>query len=504
VNNTTYYYSTDFNEKLGLGVVSLIPDMEIQQTITKFKILSIFGLVGTFLITFFLSLILSQKLITPLKGLTNKILLVKEGNLDISTKMEKSDEIGDLANSFDKMRLNLKESFNKLNLFISDLKLINKSSSTILTSRSIGDLSKSYLTQIATVFNSDYVSISISEPELFFDWAIQGYFKKIEIKNDLHKASLYGNEFSTVITIPILIKENLTVIINIIKNKPNYYIYERIETAEILSSQYIVGLEALRLYEEEQNKRLIQHDLQNAKIIQNAIFPIDHFTNDFSVLITITNLPTNLSGDWLNFYKMDNNELQFLVGDVTGHGVAASLLTSTVHTFFNIQSRGLIPELINDLPKTLQELNSIVCQSKDHLNMTLLLAKLNFEKKNIEICNAGHNHAILFRRNANGDIKTVSLSNLNTRIGEFGSEFSSTNYDIESGDKILFYTDGIIEWNNENGREWGKKNLVKMISKNIDLNNKNIIKTVLSHLDSHMINRNSMDDDLTISLVSIL
>jgi len=504
INKKRYFYASSFNKKVGFGILILKPDSNIQQTINRFKLIAVGGLFGTFIISFLLSLILSSKLIRPLKNLTKKIIQVKEGNLDISTKTDKYDEIGTLANSFDSMRLNLKKSFSKLNLFISDLKFINRSSDKILVARSMDNLIKSYLENIAEVFSADLVFIKIynAMENSQFDWSADGTDNTLNMDALTEETGLINSMTKSLIVTPIVLNGEDLGIIVIIKQKGDFYDKNRLETSEILANQIAVGLESLRLYKEEKDKLLIEHDLKNAKVVQDAIYPDKKFNDEKISIDYYYESADDLSGDWLQFYDIGNNEMLFAVGDVTGHGVGASLLTSTVHTFFQIFSKKLIPSLGDDISKTLEELNNIVSSSKNHLNMTLLLAKISFDKKQIEVCNAGHNNAIIFRKE-DDKIKIITLANLNTRIGEEGSTFLSSIYEISENDKVLFYTDGIIEWNDERGREWGKKNLVKYIQKNYDKDDDVIIQEIISILDKKMVNRDKMDDDLTLSLVTI-
>ncbi len=507
INNNKYFYASNFSKKTGLGVLVLEHNSNIEQTINRLKFIIFFALIATFFVSFLFSFILSSKLITPLKNLTEKIVAIKNGNLDISTKIDKSDEIAELANSFDNMRLNLKDSFSKLNLFISDLKMINTSSHSLMMVKSIEIMIHADLKRIKKVFNADIVNIAIKNTINCDVENFTNYEQDIDISaynlNEIHtKTALINNPSESIIVAPITINDNVIGSIYINKLLTNFFDDNRLETAEILATQIAVGIESLRLYNEEKDKLLIEHDLQNAKVIQNAIYPSRPLDNENISLNFIYESADELTGDWFQYYTNKKDNLLYAIGDVTGHGVGASLLTSTVHTFFTIYTQDLISSIIGNLPKAMGTLNDIVNSAPEHLNMTLLLANLNFKTMEIEICNAGHNNAILFRK-IDDDIKIITLINRNTRIGEMGQDYTSSSYKIQENDKILFYTDGIIEWEDEKGREWGKKGLVREIIKHFDKDDDMIIKNIVSVLDKKMINRKKMDDDLTLSILTV-
>lgn len=142
-----------------------------------------------------------------------------------------------------------------------------------------------------------------------------------------------------------------------------------------------------------------------------------------------------VSGDYCDLIPSDG-ELFFVLGDVSGKGVAASMLMTQLHALFRSLSGMGLP-----LGQMLTQANRVFCESAlagQYATLVCGRAKANGE---VEIHNAGHWPLIIV---GHGGVLRIESTGL--PLGMFcDSDFSSTRVHLESGDTMFLYTDGLLE-----------------------------------------------------------
>jgi serine phosphatase RsbU (regulator of sigma subunit) len=161
---------------------------------------------------------------------------------------------------------------------------------------------------------------------------------------------------------------------------------------------------------------------------------------------------TSVAGDFFDFLKLSETSLSILVADVSGHGVPAALVASMLKICFAAQRTQA-----KDPAKVLAGLNSMLSGSLGGQYVTAACAAIDLETRTVTYAGAGHPPGLLLRRNI-GDVLPLAENGL--FIGPFPhATYTSMTVPFESGDKLLLYTDGIIEAAGPDGEEFGKKNL---------------------------------------------
>jgi sigma-B regulation protein RsbU (phosphoserine phosphatase) len=161
-----------------------------------------------------------------------------------------------------------------------------------------------------------------------------------------------------------------------------------------------------------------------------------------------------VSGDYVDIIERED-EFYFLLGDVSGKGMAASLLMSNLHAMFH----SLVPM---DLP-----LEDLMTRANRLLNesslanqyATLVCGKAN-RAGEVEISNAGHLSPILVKNGVKGELNSAGLP-----LGMFNdAEFKVNRVQLDGGDSIVLYSDGVTETLNGDGREFGTEGLFGAIN----------------------------------------
>jgi phosphoserine phosphatase RsbU/P len=237
-------------------------------------------------------------------------------------------------------------------------------------------------------------------------------------------------------------------------------------------------------------RQALEDDLELASVIQNALLPktdlgSEHWQVDFHYQ------PAGIvSGDYVDVIAHDG-ELYFVLGDVSGKGMAASLLMSNLHAMFH----SLVP-LGLPLHELMGRANHMFCESTlSNQYATLVFGKIN-TKGEVEICNAGHLPPIVVKSGEN-----ITLDAAGLPLGLFcDSNFAASCFRLDAGETLLLYTDGVTEANDHTEEEFGIERLLESVNGSYSGAPAELVRNCVSAVDTF---RGSAlrNDDLTILAV---
>jgi sigma-B regulation protein RsbU (phosphoserine phosphatase) len=238
----------------------------------------------------------------------------------------------------------------------------------------------------------------------------------------------------------------------------------------------------------------LEKDLDRAWLIQGELLPKQNLKfNGWEVSYHYE--PAGpVSGDYCDLVKLDNGELYFLIGDVSGKGVAASLLMSRLHAIF----RSLIGAGLS-LSELVERANQLFAESTMRPYYATLVCGRAATNGEVEICNAGHVAPLLLHE---GKITPIPATGL--PIGMFFEErYSSTQIKLSEGDRLLLYTDGLSEARNHNDCEYGDERLPGLLDQCHQLRAVALIKRLLDDVSEFSSNR-PRSDDLTLMAIEMV
>ncbi len=225
----------------------------------------------------------------------------------------------------------------------------------------------------------------------------------------------------------------------------------------------------------------MESELQTAAAVQQALFPKTLPQGDNLEWATYFESASETGGDWFGFMTQFRNQLFVMIGDVTGHGTPAALVTATACSACKVMEEIFyldytIRHKIPSPADCLYYLNTAVYEV-GHPNylMTFFVGQIDLETGKMVFSNAAHNFPLLLRK----DGKLKHLLNANTRLGYREVwEFSESSVQLEEGDTLLFYTDGLIENTNSAGEEWGEKRLKRVLKNSNDLSATEVMERI--------------------------
>ncbi|MGM0596342.1 MAG: SpoIIE family protein phosphatase [Myxococcota bacterium] len=218
------------------------------------------------------------------------------------------------------------------------------------------------------------------------------------------------------------------------------------------------------LLQETEKKAVMAKELEVARTIQETLVPSSDEVHELPHIdIQGHFLPASeTGGDWWSYYQLDDNRVLVIIGDVTGHGVPAAMITaaakSACDTIFAVEN------LIPDLASLLTILNEVIHKSgKGQFFMTCFASIIDNKNDKIIYANAGHNFPYLFNEEKGKFIQLMARGN---RLGEpKKGEYEIKEKPLSANDLIIWYTDGIIEDVNPDDNEYTDKRFRRSIKK---------------------------------------
>ncbi|KNY26166.1 MASE3 domain-containing protein [Pseudobacteroides cellulosolvens] len=216
----------------------------------------------------------------------------------------------------------------------------------------------------------------------------------------------------------------------------------------------------------QMNKKLLE-DLEYARDIQKGMLP-HKLPNNEQVKFDAKYYPAEtVSGDFYNVLRLDDHRIGMYIGDVSGHGVSAAMLTiflnqsiKTIRELEGNRFEVIKPsEVLENLYKLYNKVNF-----KDEMYILLLYAIYNMKTMELEYSSAGMNvQPIIVKKNGEimeMDIKGLPICDL---INIYSPDYIDNTIKLESGDKMFFYTDGLIELNDKHTGEAFTKDRLKRL-----------------------------------------
>src|SRR5437660_10221454 len=238
----------------------------------------------------------------------------------------------------------------------------------------------------------------------------------------------------------------------------------------------------------------LQQDLDRAWLIQGELLPKQNLRFNGWEVSYHYEPAGRVSGDYCDLVSPEDGDLYFMIGDVSGKGVAASLLMSRLHAIFrSFIGAGLtVGELV-------ERANQLFAESTMRpYYATLVCGKAAMDGE-VEICNAGHVSPLLLQGPGVSPITATGLP-----IGMFCQErYSSTHIKLGKGDRLLLYTDGLSEARNQNNCEYGDGRLSACLGECQKLPAVALVKRLLEDVSEFSLAR-PRPDDLTVMAVEMV
>ena len=232
-------------------------------------------------------------------------------------------------------------------------------------------------------------------------------------------------------------------------------------TLVFMTSLYFRYLEENSIaIENEKQQSILKKEREIAGEVQKKLFPSNKKIEKY---IFAKNTPAkDVSGDYYDYYQVNDNEIYFILGDVTGKGIKAGILMANAASVFRS-----LAKMESSIAKTALYMNNQVKDSSyQAMFITVILGRINLEKKEMEFINMGHEPMMVLDKNFNFEYIKSTLPPMGLMPVKDESFFKTSIMNI-SDKTILIYTDGVTEGYVDEGKELevdGLENEIKKLN----------------------------------------
>ncbi len=295
-------------------------------------------------------------------------------------------------------------------------------------------------------------------------------------------------ELGVDLIVPMQIKNTTKGLIILGKRKNDLaYTKSDIEFVSSLGSLAIISIENARLFTEALEKQRLEKDLETARNIQKNLLP-KKFPVFSNLEIDAYNASAKMvGGDYYDVVKLDNNRVLVAIADVSGKGVPAALLMANVQAFLKSICKQNLPlaeatNLMNDLVAENTTMGSFI---------TFFWALFENDTKKLTYVNAGHNPPLHVY---NGRINKFKKGGMILGVLPTTIPYVSETIQLESGQAVVLFTDGITEAMNKNGEEFSDEKLEKIVSSIYNESPKSILDKIKAQVEEFTVGAEQSDD----------
>lgn len=426
---------------------------------------------------------------------------------------------------FLKTILNIAASAIQNSLIVEELKLVNReldsriqrlsslfelskefglfSESTKVTRLLIFSLIGQFLVQKYALLRFEGNDIEVIEPKIPVEELLSNIRKynyyKIDTSINKHQIESHYPELFSMgieVIVPMQIQGKTKGLIILGKRINNIdYTNADIEFIFSVGSLAIISLENRRLFLEALEKQKLEEELDLAREIQRNLLP-QKIPDYKSFDISAVNISSKqVGGDYYDIIELDKDDCVVAIADVSGKGVPASLLMANMQAFLQVICRQNTPldeatGLINDL---------ISSNTSDGRFITFFWGILNDITKTFNYVNAGHNPPLLIR---NGTITKLEIGGMILGVMKTMIPYKSESIQLQTGDVLVMFTDGISEAMNRRGEEFSDERLEKLSLAVVNENADSILKKIQCEVQNFTDGANQ-SDDITLVIVKV-
>jgi serine phosphatase RsbU (regulator of sigma subunit) len=254
---------------------------------------------------------------------------------------------------------------------------------------------------------------------------------------------------------------------------------------EAVATEAASAIESARLYREAAEKARMERELQLAAEIQRSLLPeADQSGPHFDV--AAASLPCrSIGGDFFDYFNLPDGRFGFALGDVSGKGPPAALLTAMIQGIFSAQV-GTAPSPA----RLMLSVNAgLIRRAIQNRFATVLFGALAPDGS-LMYSNAGHNPPVLLRRDRVERLETGGLI-----LGLFPqATYEEETLQLEQGDVLVIFSDGVTEAFNSAGEEFGESRLLECLHANRQCEPAQLLQKVLSSVQKFTAGAAQSDD----------
>ena len=297
------------------------------------------------------------------------------------------------------------------------------------------------------------------------------------------------------IAIPLVVQDRVVGVMDLESERMGYFTEEHARTLGLLAPQIASAVENARLYEElAQREQRMEQDLKAARNLQSVLLLRDAPAID-GLEIAIRQRPAReITGDVYDIFEHGSDSTVFIFGDVSGKGAAAALYGAMVSGLLRtLAHRRRSPAALLKLLNNVLRERSVYAQY-----VTLMVLVWERQQRRFVMANAGATPPIVCRK---GEILKPRVEGVPAGLLD-DRDYEEISFDVEPGDLIVLYSDGISEQPNPQDEEFDKRRIGRAMKRSYTKSAEQVADGILADLDIFS-NGAPVHDDQTLIVLKV-
>ncbi|MBW0432322.1 serine/threonine protein phosphatase [Leptospira yasudae] len=303
----------------------------------------------------------------------------------------------------------------------------------------------------------------------------------------------YKFEANSLISSPLIYRDELLGVISVNSKNSGFAFHQNdLEMLGAIANRLSVTIKNADLFHKVVDS---DRELQRAREVMSKVIPTT-IPYVKGLEIGAEHIPySNVGGDFYSIFKLDAERTGFLIADVSGHGLSASVIAAVMNTIISTYDK----DILSSPSKFFTGLNHALNNKMAGNFVTAFYCVVDTEKNTILYSNAGHNHPLLLQHETDNMIPLETKGKLIGVIPDLFFEECSMNF--KAGDRLALYTDGISEHSSEDRSKRYSEELISLsIRKSVSQNTKEAANRIISDCVEYC-NRPKFDDDVTLLVI---
>ena len=302
---------------------------------------------------------------------------------------------------------------------------------------------------------------------------------------------------NAIVIIPLIYEDRVTGLISLGEKKSGkLYRREDINLLNTLANQGAVALENALMLQEVIEKERMEEELSIAKDLQVSMLPAACPEIEGIDMAAYSMAAKEVGGDFYDFIGMGSHRAGLVIGDVTGKSVSGALVMSASRSIFRMLSEenlSVSDIMIRANRRTKKDI-------KSGMFVALLYAVLDAKESRISMCSAGQTQPVYYSARK-GSAVLLETKGDTFPLGILEEvDYQETTIDFQPGDRIVFYTDGIVEAMNGEKELFGFDRLLRVVQDSASADAKAMLEKILEDVDAFA-GDTAQHDDLTVIVV---
>jgi sigma-B regulation protein RsbU (phosphoserine phosphatase) len=300
----------------------------------------------------------------------------------------------------------------------------------------------------------------------------------------------------SMICVPVKFHGEILGVIEVINKKEGPFTSMDLRLLEILAAQAGSAIKNALLFQEALEKQRMEKELAIARNLQMSMLPSKCPTLKGFEIAAHSMPAREVGGDFYDFIELGGDRLGLVIGDVTGKSVSGALVVAAARSMFRMLS-----EEQSDAGEIMVRANRRTKRDmKSGMSIAMLYAVIDGNERGISFSSAGQMQPVCFSAES-GEAKLVDTSGDTFPLGIFeDSVYKETYLELSAGDKVVFYTDGIVEAMNDNHKIYGFERLIETVKNGGGKPPGTLLNEIMDRVNS-FVGSARQYDDLTVIVV---